>query len=87
MAQITADVSEVEAVRKAARPLGGSASDFDPLLEAVGEARRFPTWMWRNTDGVDLVGWLRAHDERKGESAAGFYGLDLYSLHAPRRLS
>jgi erythromycin esterase-like protein len=141
--------SELEAIREATRLLNGSAGDFDPLLEAIGEARlvllgeashgthefyraraditrrliaergfgavaiegdwpdawrvnryvrgrsddpdptealagfrRFPTWMWRNADVRDFVGWLRRHNEGKGEAAAGFYGLDLYSLHA-----
>jgi erythromycin esterase-like protein len=140
---------EVDALRKAALPLSGATGDFDPLLNAIGEARlvligeashgthdfyrvraeitkrllvekgfgavaiegdwpdawrvnryvrglgddadasealagfrRFPTWMWRNADVLDFVGWLRAHNEGKGEAAAGFYGLDLYSLHA-----
>jgi erythromycin esterase-like protein len=39
--------------------------------------------MWRNTVVLDFVGWLREHDDRVGEESrkAGFYGLDLYSLH------
>jgi len=24
---------------------------------------RFPTWMWRNADLVDFVGWLRDHND------------------------
>ena len=46
--------------------------------------RRFPTWMWRNADVLDFVGWLRAHNDGLAERAAavGFYGLDLYSLGA-----
>ena len=44
---------------------------------------RFPTWMWRNTEVLDFVGWLRAHNDRTraSEVKAGFYGLDLYSLY------
>ena len=40
--------------------------------------------MWRNTDVVDFVGWLRAYNDaqRRGRAKAGFYGLDLYSLGA-----
>jgi erythromycin esterase-like protein len=51
--------------------------------EALSDFRRFPTWMWRNADVLDLVGWLRDHNEliSAGEAKAGFYGLDLYSLH------
>jgi len=28
--------------------------------EALSEFQRFPTWMWRNADVLDFVGWLRA---------------------------
>src|SRR5207253_378583 len=43
--------------------------------------RRFPTWMWRNTDVEAFVEWLRAHNEAQPAARrAGFYGLDIYSL-------
>ena len=40
--------------------------------------------MWRNTDVVKFVAWLREHNASlpTRRSQAGFYGLDLYSLHA-----
>ena len=40
--------------------------------------------MWRNADLLDLVGWLRTHNDGLHRSArrTGFYGLDLYSLGA-----
>ena len=51
--------------------------------QALGGFKRFPQWMWRNADVLDFVGWLRAHnDALPPELRAGFYGLDLYSLHA-----
>lgn len=52
--------------------------------EALAGFRRFPQWMWRNADVLDFVGWLRAHNEGLADPArqVGFYGLDLYSLHA-----
>ena len=52
--------------------------------EALRGFRRFPTWMWRNADVLDFVGWLRAHNDglSGADAAVGFYGLDLYSLHA-----
>jgi erythromycin esterase-like protein len=52
--------------------------------EALSDFTRFPLWMWRNADVLDLVGWLRAHNDKfqKQEQKAGFYGIDLYSLHA-----
>jgi len=61
---------------------GGRA---DPDAEAALDGfRRFPTWMWRNADVLDFVGWLRAHNERlhRGARKVGLYGLDLYSLGA-----
>jgi erythromycin esterase-like protein len=141
----------LEGVRQHAYPLTGVATDYDALLERIGEARlvllgeashgthefyreraeitkrliaekaftavaveadwpdayrvngyvrgtgaeesaddalvgfkRFPTWMWRNVDVLRFVEWLRAHNDTIGGNAgpSGFYGLDLYSLHA-----
>ncbi len=44
---------------------------------------RFPAWMWRNTDVVHFVDWLRDHNATlpAGAAPVGFYGLDLYSLY------
>ncbi len=65
------------------RYIQGARSDPDAEA-ALGGFRRFPTWMWRNADVLDFVGWMRAHNERRHGSARqiGFYGLDLYSLTA-----
>src|SRR5205807_1649482 len=52
--------------------------------EALGDFGRFPTWMWRNADVLDFVGWLRAYNDQASRKV-GFYGLDLYSLHASIR--
>lgn len=140
-----------DAVREVAHPLTGAASDYDPLLELIGDARfvllgeashgthefyreraeitkrliqekgftavaieadwpdayrvnryvrgvsddatstdalagfqPFPEWMWRNTDVVNFVDWLRQYNDAlpKNATKAGFYGLDLYSLHS-----
>jgi erythromycin esterase-like protein len=60
----------------------GRSPDAD-AADALDGFRRFPQWMWRNADVLDFVGWLREHNDQRGEGAkAGFYGLDLYSLHA-----
>lgn len=52
--------------------------------EALAGFGRFPTWMWRNADVLDFVGWLRDHNDRVSDPRrkVGFYGLDLYSLYA-----
>jgi erythromycin esterase-like protein len=149
--QQTTEITLIESVREAAHPLTGTAADYDPLIELVGDARfvllgeashgthefyheralittrlieekgfaavaveadwpdayrvnryvhgasddvdgiralddfrRFPTWMWRNTDVVEFVEWLRAYNDGLPPRAlkVGFYGLDLYSLRA-----
>jgi erythromycin esterase-like protein/adenine/guanine phosphoribosyltransferase-like PRPP-binding protein len=55
----------------------------EDAVESLGDFGRFPTWMWRNADVLDFVGWLRAHNEKLPvDRRAGFYGLDLYSLRA-----
>lgn len=145
----------ISAVRQAALPLHGLTTDFDPLLERIGDARyvligeashgthefystralltrrlieergftvvaveadwpdayrinryvrgipgdgtssieslsgfeRFPTWMWRNADVLNFVGWLRQHNDDLAAAGGaqarkvGFYGLDLYSMY------
>ncbi|KMO70846.1 erythromycin esterase family protein [Mycolicibacterium chlorophenolicum] len=56
--------------------------------QALSGFERFPAWMWRNTVVAEFVDWLRAHNSRKrtdGGEQAGFYGLDLYSLHRSMR--
>jgi len=61
--------------------LRGAGNDQD-AEEALRGFERFPTWMWRNADLLDFVGWLRDHnDGLPGSAKVGFYGLDLYSLH------
>ncbi|MGB8464722.1 MAG: erythromycin esterase family protein [Terrimicrobiaceae bacterium] len=60
----------------------GAGDDLDSV-EALGGFKRFPQWMWRNADVLDFVGWLREHnDGLRSLEKCGFYGLDLYSLHA-----
>jgi len=64
------------------RYVRGRGSDPD-VERAVAGFKRFPAWMWRNADVLDFIGWLREYNESlaPGAKQAGFYGLDLYSLH------
>jgi erythromycin esterase-like protein len=48
----------------------GRSRDADSLGDFVG----FPRWLWRNTDVLDFVGWLREYNERDHE--VGFHGFD-----------
>jgi erythromycin esterase-like protein/predicted phosphoribosyltransferase len=56
--------------------------------QALSGFERFPAWMWRNVVVRDFVDWLQAHNRHSrtaGGRQAGFYGLDLYSLHRSMR--
>ena len=76
---VEADWPDAFRVNRFVRGRGGDAD----ASEALAGFRRFPQWMWRNADVLDFVGWLRAHNDALPESQrVGFYGLDLYSLHA-----
>jgi erythromycin esterase-like protein len=67
---------------RANRYVRGLGSDGD-AVSALEGFQRFPAWMWRNADVLDFIGWLRAHnDALEATGKIGFYGLDLYSLHA-----
>jgi erythromycin esterase-like protein len=66
-----ADWPDAYRVNRHVRGTGGD----DGADEALAGFRRFPTWMWRNTVVLEFVEWLRE------QGGAGFYGLDLYSLH------
>jgi erythromycin esterase-like protein/predicted phosphoribosyltransferase len=74
---VEADWPDARRVDRFVRGVSGDRTPDDALTE-LG---RFPAWMWRNTVVRDFVGWLRAHNDDHA-SKVGFYGLDLYSLHA-----
>jgi erythromycin esterase-like protein/predicted phosphoribosyltransferase len=79
-----ADWPDAYRVNRYVRGLGQDAEQDDSAEEALRGFERFPAWMWRNTVVRDFVGWLRWHNGRcaaGGRRQAGFYGLDLYSLH------
>lgn len=59
------------------------AGDDREANDALAGFVRFPTWMWRNTDVLEFIEWLRTFNRtRSATRRAGFFGLDLYSLHA-----
>jgi erythromycin esterase-like protein len=65
------------------RYVRGETDDRD-AREALSGFTRFPVWMWRNTEVAEFVTWLREWNDALPQDApkVGFYGLDLYSLHA-----
>ncbi|GAB4585573.1 erythromycin esterase family protein [Nocardia sp. IFM 10818] len=69
------------------RYVRGRGADGSPA-QALSGFERFPSWMWRNTVVREFVDWLRLHNDaqrRAGGACAGFYGLDLYSMHRSMR--
>src|SRR5438105_10727447 len=54
---------------------GLDAADGAEAVDALAGFKRFPTWMWRNADVLDFVGWLRARNDAlpRGTPKAGFY--------------
>lgn len=68
---------------RVSRYVKGAGTDGD-AEEALRGFRRFPTWMWRNAEVLDFVGWLRTHNEQlaAAQKSVGFYGLDLYSMNS-----
>ncbi len=77
---IEADWPDSSRVHRYVRGATADASADEALLGF----RRFPTWMWRNTVVAEFVDWLRGFnkDLDRKRLPAGFYGMDLYSLHA-----
>src|SRR5438105_10512955 len=77
---VEADWPDADRVNRFVRGL----SDDPTTDEALADFERFPQWMWRNADVVTFLDWLRDYNEalRGDEPTVGFYGLDLYSLHA-----
>jgi erythromycin esterase-like protein len=77
---VEADWPDAYRINRYAR--GASADAF--AIEALVDFKRFPTWMWRNTDVAEFLEWLRTHNDAlpPRRTKVGFYGLDLYSLRA-----
>jgi erythromycin esterase-like protein len=65
---------------RASRWAQGAGADSSAEA-ALGDFERFPRWMWRNTEVVRWLEWLREHNAGLGpDRRVGFFGLDLYSL-------
>ncbi|MBW8888588.1 MAG: erythromycin esterase family protein [Fibrobacteres bacterium] len=77
---VEADWPDAFRVNRFVRGEGDPLSGADPL-EGF---RRFPEWMWRNSEVLDFILWLRQWNDSlgPGRPKTGFYGLDLYSLYA-----
>jgi erythromycin esterase-like protein len=63
------------------RYVAGKGKDHE-AKDALGDFRRFPRWMWRNTEMVAFIQWLRRWNSTRPNDLTGVFGMDLYSLHA-----
>ena len=73
-----ADWPDAYRVNRFVRGIGDDAT----AEEGLRGFERFPTWMWRNTVVRDFTDWLRDRNQQVDRRRqAGFYGLDLYSMH------
>ncbi len=68
------------------RFIRGTGNDAN-ARDALADFRRFPAWMWRNMDVLAFIDWLHEYNRHISQiqERVGFYGLDLYSLHASMR--
>ena len=65
-------------VNRYSKRMPDSGANARDVLHAF---ERWPTWMWANSEVVDLIEWLRDFNRSRGEEQrVGFYGLDVYSL-------
>lgn len=58
-----------------------------PAEDVFETFKRFPTWMWANTEVLAFVRWLASFNATPTRAEAGlrpvgFYGLDLYSMNS-----
>jgi erythromycin esterase-like protein len=75
---VEADWPDAYRANQWVRGRGGDETAYDALSDFI----RFPRWMWRNRVVVHFLEWLRHYNlQEPGQRGAGFYGLDLYSLH------
>jgi protein-L-isoaspartate(D-aspartate) O-methyltransferase len=73
---IEADWPDAARINDYVKQLGGRTAEWQAF-------QRFPSWMWRNQEVLEFVDWLHQYNAypQRSARAAGFYGLDLYSLY------
>jgi len=72
---------------RANRFLHGVLTKDADAIESLGSYRRYPIWMWRNTDVVDFLSWAKSYNQfRSLDDQVSFLGLDLYSLYTSASL-
>lgn len=63
----------------------GTSTTEDPV-SAMSRLQRFPMWMWRNREMLELISWLKSHNHRPTtKHQISVFGLDLFNLSAALR--
>jgi erythromycin esterase len=72
---VEADWPSAYVINRYVKNLPGAAETAKIAMEAFV---RWPHWMWKNQETLDLVEWLREHNSRLPMAErVGFYGVDL----------
>ncbi|WP_228044586.1 erythromycin esterase family protein [Streptomyces ferrugineus] len=75
---VEGDWPDCQAVHRSLVAAPGAPEDPGQVLAGL---RRWPAWMWGNTDVAAFARWLRRHNEQRPPGRrVGFFGLDVYSL-------
>ncbi|WP_234402002.1 erythromycin esterase family protein [Thermobifida halotolerans] len=75
---VEGDWPDCQALHRSVTDEPGTPDDPREVLEGF---RRWPRWMWANTEVLEFARWLRAHNlQRPPQRRVGFFGLDVYSL-------
>jgi erythromycin esterase len=75
---VEGDWASIYRLNKYVRNLEGAASSARDVLR---DFKRWPQWMWSNTDILEMAEWLREYNDRlPAEEKIGIYGMDVYGL-------
>lgn len=75
---VEGDWASCERVNRYVRGVGGAGENAREVLMSFD---RWPRWLWANEEIVELVEWLREHNENLPENKrVGFHGIDVYGF-------
>lgn len=73
---VEGDFASIFEINRFVKNLPGAARSAEAALSGLN---RWPQWMWRNHETLNLVKWLRTYnDQLEQENKVGFYGMDVY---------
>lgn len=73
---VEGDFASLYELNRYVKNLPGAAKTAKEAMQILD---RWPQWMWRNHVVLELITWLRQHnDQLPQENKVGFYGMDVY---------